>query len=189
MLPPLVLGLSSFVLESRISDRDHQLLREWRQVLELAIGCTIDCILDPHAIALAGVVQPWFDREDRTGYDHIAAILLRWEAEILVDLQPQAVAEPVDVALLNREDAADGWVAARLEIGTDQILVWLGRRAGLQLIHHLRKCAQHMLVGQLKLGWRVADRERAGHVVVVAAAGLAREDVEDDRLAQLERRR
>ena len=104
-----------------------------------------------------------------------------------MDLQPDAVAERVNIALVDRVLAADRLVAARLEVPADLVLVRLGRRARLQLGDDVIEGAEDLLVGVLKLRRRVADREGAGHVVAVAAADLAREDVEDDRSAELER--
>src|SRR5438874_709749 len=97
------------------------------------------------------------------------------------------MAERVNIALFERVGAADRRVTLRLEERAGLILIHLGWRTKLQLRGNMVERAKNLIICLLQLGRGVADRKCARHIVIEAAAMLAREDVENDRLAEPER--
>ena len=95
--------------------------------------------------------------------------------------EPYAVAEAVDVALLGALAGAHSCVAARLEQVAHRLLRRAAGQPDLQGLHAGAEGVVHVRVQFLERLGGAAQAEGAGEVAVVAAARLAREDVNEQR--------
>ena len=163
----------------------RQVVREVREALA-AVGCDSDQVFQP-AAAEALPVQARLDRDD-VAFDERAAGAA--ETRLLVHLEPDAVSEAVEEALvrhLARLLRELSLVAGLLEGAARDCVELLARHACAdRLVNAVERLAAQPVELDEQLG-RLADAERARHVRVAARLRVLREEVADDRLAGLDR--
>src|SRR3990170_2124554 len=172
---------------SRSRHLEHEIGGEGCQHFETAVRAGPDRVLHPGAQLALGIVQSRLEGEHHVRQQPILVDLQVGEVGGLVDLQPQPVAEAVDVAGLGLQVFHHGGMSARLEPFAGHDLIVAAGRVGLQLGEDGLVSFEHILVQRLQFLAGVAQRPRPGEVVEVAAAGLAGEQIKDDGLADRNR--
>src|SRR4051812_21985336 len=163
----------------------REVVREVRQHLAAVRGDEHEIL--QAAAAPAGAVEPGLDGDD-VARDELARRAP--EPGLLVHLEPDAVAEAVEETVLQhlprllRELRREAVLVEEL---ADRPVQLAARDSGLDPRHRQleRLRAQVLVADELRVGG--ADDEGPRHVRVAAGLAVAREEVEDDRLARRDR--
>jgi len=123
--------VAGFLLTSPLLHLQHKVIRVIGQDLDLPLRVDPTGVLDAHAQAFFGVIQPGLGGEDHTRFEDIVIGGGETRPGPLVDVQTDAMAERVDVAFHRRGGVERGLMSTFLEQFTGQLLVIL--EAGVQV--------------------------------------------------------
>src|ERR1700690_151096 len=92
----------------------YQILVEIGQTDQVAVGIDVAQVFDAHAETAIRVVETWLDTDDVARLEFVFGEMT--DARSLVDVQPDAMPQAVNVADSRRRVAARGRVSLALEV-------------------------------------------------------------------------
>ena len=170
----------------------HDYLFHWQHQIHRVIGHDFKTavrvhphrIFQAHAQAPVGVVQPRLDGEHCPGHQPVGLARAHARPRALVDVQPHAMTQAVDIAILRFGVGFHRRVAQPFEQLAGALLVGLVRGVHFQLAGDLVIDREHILVQLSGLIGGIPQAPGAGEIVEVPAAFFAGIDIEHDRLPQ-----